>query len=80
MEIDTCTATLIMSKMGGVKVALAGRHMSKRELLRMVKALKDEYKLSIRKYRQQMNFERSQEQSKNVIKISEVIVKEINHD
>lgn len=46
---------------GGVSARIVGGHLTKRELLRVLKAIKLEYRHSVRTYRQKMIVERSEE-------------------
>ena len=63
---ESSTSILItLNKFGGVSVLFRGEHITKRFLLRVVNALKAEYKQNIRNYRK---------------KLIEDKKKEINHD
>lgn len=79
-ERKDCTIFLTINENGAVKVEFKGRHINKRELLRAVKAIKVEHRETIRRYRQNMHLKIEQDSKKNVIKIGNVIVKEMNHD
>jgi len=47
-------ATLSLLKSGAVEVKFEGEHFNKRELLRLIRALKLEHRLSIRMYRKNL--------------------------
>ena len=47
-------ATLNLSESGTIEVKLEGGHFNKRELLRLIRALKLEHRLSIRMYRKNL--------------------------
>ena len=58
---------------GAIDVELIGPHMDKRTLLRVIKAIKLEYRKSIILYRKQMMADRIKKEQKNKIETNERI-------
>jgi len=54
-------ATLNLLESGIVEVKFEGGHFNKRELLRLIRALKLEHRLSIRKYRKNLMLSKTKE-------------------
>ncbi len=76
----SCVITAIINENGAVEVKLHGRHINKRELLRVLKAVKNEHRENIRQYRMKQHLKLAEDTSKNIIRINKVLVKEIKND
>ena len=61
MSTITIKASINVFDTGNVEVEFQGGHVNKRELLRMIKALKNEHRNSIRNYRKKLNLEKGNE-------------------
>lgn len=80
MENKECVLTVIVAEHGGVKASFRGRHINKRELLRVLRLIKIEHREKIRKYRLNISTEQVQEEKKNIIMTSKNSVKEISNE
>lgn len=75
MEKPTCRIAVEVYSSGGVKVDFLEGHVRKRELMRIIKLLKIEHRLLVRKYREKVileNKKKELEKTKNIIYLKEM--------